>query len=51
MNANNKDTIQEAREINADSKEPSKDIKLQNHLCNVLHNRERLQIESTIKKI
>ena len=35
----------------ADSKISDKDIKLQIHICNTLHNREWLQMGGTIEKI
>ena len=36
---------------NADSKETNKNIQLQIHMCDILHNRERLQMKYTTKKI
>ena len=38
-------------EINADSEETGKGIKLQIHVCNAIHNREWLQVDTTTKKI
>ena len=40
MDETEKSTIQKTRNMNADSKETSKNVKLQIHMCNALHNRE-----------
>ena len=51
MDEINKNTIQKAREINADSVETGRGIKLQIYAWNALHNREYFQMEFTTKKI
>ena len=51
MDKINKNTIQKSREINADSEETGRGIKLQIYACNALHNREWLQMEDITKRI